>query len=461
MSKCKVALVQCPQWDLELPPLGITYLSSSLKKCGHDVKIFDFNIDLFHEVGDSYKKYWEVGFEFENYWRDSKKLYETGIMNEQTLDNWTNEILKWEPKMIGFAGLISTKLVSMMLAKKIKEISPDTVIIFGGHECIKDRSAPEIFESGVVDIIVRGEGEQALSQIVNKFENNEDLDKIPGVLLLKNKKVIDGGYPKLIPNINKIPFPDFDSISLDKYLNKEALPILTSRGCINKCKYCSETFFWNFYRCRNAENIFEEMKVHSKKYKRNAFYFNDSLLNGNIRELEKLCGLIIESGLDIKWNGNACIRKEMTPELLNKMSKAGCGALVYGIESASDRILKNMGRKYDSKLANKVVRDTKKSGIVVVTNWILGFPGESRIDFYKTLWFLIKNRNYIKISRPGCSPFVFLGGTEMHKNHKDYGVVVKKEGTEWVSSDGKNTRKLRENRVKIFKSFAKYLNVLT
>jgi len=456
----KVALVQCPQWDLELPPLGIAYLSSYIKKNDHKVKIFDFNIDLFHEVGEKYKKYWEVGFDFDIFWREREKMEELNLINKSILDMWLEKIMKFEPDVIGFSMLVNTKLVSLILAEKIKEINPDIKIIFGGQECLKDRSGFEIVNKNFIDVVVQGEGEYTLNEVINKMKNNEEIEKVSGILMKKNDKVIDNGTSIVIKNLDQIPFPDFGMFNLEKYLRSNALPLLMSRGCVNRCVYCSERIFWQQYRCRSAENVFEEMKHNIKRFNRRVFFFNDSLINGNLKELEILCDLIIESGLETVWNGNAIIRKDMSLKLLQKMKKAGCDGLVYGIESASEKILRKMGRNYNVKDAERVIKDTAKVGIVPATNWILGFPGETNIDFMKTIWFLIKNRKYLKITRPGGSPFVVLASTDIYKNCKDYDVVPGLNGPDWCSVDGKNTRELREKRANMFRNIARMLRMI-
>jgi len=457
----KVALIQCPQWDLELPPLNLAYLSAYLKKEKHDVKIFDFNIGLFHEGGKNNKKYWKVSFELDGNWRNLKKINEMGMINGQILDKWVYHVLKWKPRVIGFTISMNTKIVSLMLAKKIKEANPDVVIIFGGEECTKYTSGLELVKNNSIDIVIHGEGELALSQIVERIDDGEQVDNIPGVLLYRNNQIIDYGYSKFIPNLDEIPFPDFDTLPLDKYLNKKALPMLTSRGCINNCVYCNDRIFWKVYRFRTAENIFAEMKHQKKRYERNFFFFNDSLLNGNIKELERLSDIIIESGEEVNWLGNACIRKEMTPKLLKKMKNAGCKALIYGVESGSDKILKRMRRSYDVKTAEKVLRDTSKAGILTVTNWILGFPDETKTDFLKTLHFIHKNKKYIKVSRPGGAPFVVLASTDLEKNYKDFGIALNNIGPTWVSEDGTNTYEMREKKAKMLRLLVKRLNMST
>ena len=163
---------------------------------------------------------------------------------------------------------------------------------------------------------------------------------------------------------------------MDSYTSK-TLPISTSRGCINKCLFCSEFRLWRKYRYRDAENIFEEIRFQKQRSPSiSHLFFNDSLINGNMRNLDKLCQLIIDSHLDISWGGQAAIREEMTSDFIAKMKAAGFSHVSYGLESASPKILKIMGKRFAPEVAERVIRSTKKMGIRTCVNIIVGFPGE-------------------------------------------------------------------------------------
>ena len=122
--------------------------------------------------------------------------------------------------------------------------------------------------------------------------------------------------------------------------------MMSSRGCPNRCIYCNEKTFWRRFRFRDADSIFNELIYQLKLYPHMQFIeFHDSVVNGNVKELERLCDLIIEHGIKIYWSGQAVIRKEMDFRLLKKLGKSGCICLAYGLETASTRLMENISER--------------------------------------------------------------------------------------------------------------------
>lgn len=233
------------------------------------------------------------------------------------------------------------------------------------------------------------------------------------------------------------------------------IPIVTSRGCVNRCTYCAERVFWKNYRFRSAENVYTEIKHQHDTLGKNSFYIVDSLINGNMKELERLCDLIIKDNtLRIYWGGKAAIRPEMTRGILQKLYKAGNRSIVYGIESGSDKVLQDMGKRFDIELTTKVIKETHESGIAVGTFWIIGFPTEKEEDFEETIRFIRTNKAYIDIVTPGYGCGI-LKGSELFINYRKYGIEFKENG--WYSSY--TTPEIRDTRLKRFKEECSHMNI--
>ncbi len=185
--------------------------------------------------------------------------------------------------------------------------------------------------------------------------------------------------------------------------------------------------------------IFEQIKKHVRDYPRiNYFYFNGLLLNGNLKVLEDFCDKMIENNTKIKWAGQAMVREDMSRALLNKMAKAGCVWLGYGIESGSQRILDLMNKHFDIEKAVGILKDTREAGIDFQINIMFGFPGETRRDFEKTIEFLTKARPYITSILASQSFFTLEKETYIRKNPRIFGITGSEHHLFWKSDEGKN-----------------------
>jgi hypothetical protein len=173
------------------------------------------------------------------------------------------------------------------------------------------------------------------------------------------------------------------------------------------------------------------MKEGTTRWGATRFEFNDSLFNGHIRVLETLCDLIIADGMRISWGGQGVIRAEMSPRLLAKLRRAGCGFVTYGFESASQRVLDLMKKNVDMSVAARVVRDTHAAGIGQKLNLMFGFPGETEADFRSTLDFLTENARYIDEVNPSDAFTAIIPGTELHARAGDFGVLGMENAWFW------------------------------
>jgi len=479
MKTARVALIQCPSWGTYLPPLGISYLASYLRSKGHKVYQFDLNIELFDSLNEHYKKYWKCGvLDFDRIWTSRWLLWrKIPPINFLLIKRWAKRILDINPDVVCFSVVFTTQLTSIMLAREIKRMTKsknneNKIIIFGGFNCNFPHEIKRIMDSGYVDIIVKGEGEYIMGDLLSKLQKYaakhavfgalEAFKEYPGVIIKKDGKIINSGERLPIKNLDELPFPDFTDLPMDKYTNKFMIPILMSRGCVNKCVFCIEHKIAKYYRTRSAENILKEIKLRIKQYpERRYFNFNDSLINGNIRELEKLCDLIINEKLNIEWEGNAAISGNLTLRLLKKMRKSGCVRLVFGIESASQKILNEMGKRFHINEAEKVLRDTYKAGIKPITNWIIGFPTETEEDFNKTLDFIKRNKEYIYVGPPWGSPCVVMPHTDLWLNLESYNICRGGSGSDWRTMDmiNVNNPKIRATRLERFKNLASSLGI--
>jgi len=433
-SDLDILLVMCPPWDTKKPPLNLAYLVTYLKSKGIKADIFDLNIIFYKSVSKKERVYWEM----ENIWQNLSKSSNILKKNNKLIDNFMSIIVKEKIKIIGFSVNPGNFSFTLSIAGRIKKENKNVRVIFGGSLIFYEEFRNKI-SGKVCDYFVIGEGEKTLYELVTSLKKKKPVSNILGVMINNRSSKYKLIPRKSIINLDEIPFPTFEEFDLKLYTNKE-LPILISRGCIGKCAYCTDYIISGYYRFKSAEKIVEELIFLIVKHKIRMFVLNDLLCNGNLKELEKICDLIIKNNLRITFRGYATIRSDMSIELLKKMRKAGCVTLHYGFESGSNKVLKYMNKHYTSEDAEELIKKTKKAGINVVINIIVGFPGETESEFNKTLEFIKRNKSYID-SVGNVGVCFIMNGSSIQKYPERFGIVLTRNYDKWYGKY--NNHKIR------------------
>ncbi len=448
-----------PPWGLPSPPIGLAYISSSLRAAEYSVQASDLSIDLYFRIEPDFKKYWEDNYyhlwEYETYFAELK------IRFEQKNRLWVREILDKQPYAVGFSVFCANRLYSLHLAEMIKKENPRTIIIFGGPECSLAIRGRSLIKAPQVDAVVFSEGEQTIVELARAIQRNRVLEPMPGAIIKRDGEVIESPPRSLIPDLDTLPFPDFSDYDFSLYQHSNVMPILGSRGCPYSCSFCPEKALWQKYRTRSAQNIYKEMVEHYQQYRIPNYSFTDQLINGNPKVLDELCDLIIKGGYKFSWGGNARAMRAMNIELLRKMKKAGCTSLDFGIESGSAKVLKLMNKNQNLKTVDRVFKDMRKARLGIDINLLVGFPGETRWDLLKTFWFLIKHRNRIQ-SIGSIGMLAVIERTPVYNHPRRFGIV---EGSYslnsdyWYTSDGGNTLLERRKRLRALYRLVRLLGI--
>jgi radical SAM superfamily enzyme YgiQ (UPF0313 family) len=367
-------LIQCPPFWIKTPPLGLIYLKNYLEKKGVKVEILDLNILLFKLLSFSKKEWLSLNEKFE------KELF---FIMEKKFPHLLNDLYQKIEKAnyVGFSLFKRNLSFCLSSAQRIKEKFPKKRIIFGGPHTFFLKRENKL-DSG--DYWVIGEGEIPLSSILES----------------KKKRVY---LFQEIENLDHLPFLDPKGINL--YFYSQYFPLITSRGCPYQCRFCSEKELFRKFRYHSPLYMAEQIKYLVNKYNFKYFVFCDSLINYNYRWLEDFCSLVIKYNLDIKWEAQARIDKNLTKEVANLMKKSGCYNLFIGLESGSDKVLSLMQKGFDTKIALDFFKKLKEVGLHFEVSLIFGYPQETDIDYKKTVDFIVKNRKIIpKIAQ--VNPFL-------------------------------------------------------
>jgi len=439
------------------------YFASLVRQKGHEALLVDFNNTLYHTSPEELKKMWDDK-DYYSYWEDQETVNRLLEANSQMVDFCVDKIIRSGAGIIGFTVHFSSSWASLALARKIKERDKTRIIVFGGPDCARQLRGDYYIRQECVDIVVHGEGEKPLLEIIEKAQKQERIEEIKGGLVLKDGKIIEGGYLPGIEDLDTLPIPDYsdfkEDIDLRLYREPHRLDIFDSHSCPTHCHFCSEWQFWGKFRSKSGERIFEEVRTHMARFPQvNYFYFIGSLVNGDISALEEFCDLVTQSALKITWAGQAVIRQEMTPALLGKMKDSGCSWLGYGIESGSPRLLERVNKKFSLEEAARVLRDTKAAGISTQANFMFGIPGETKEDFQGTLDFLKKNYASMDSILASQSFCVIDKGTYLYNFPTTFGIVGRDHNIFWESNNGQNNFAERFRRYEEFCQLALSLGI--
>jgi anaerobic magnesium-protoporphyrin IX monomethyl ester cyclase len=241
-------------------------------------------------------------------------------------------------------------------------------------------SNPEEFLSSF-DVVVVGEGEQTMLELVFAEQNHTSLEKVDGIAFKNTDQIRFTRARGFIEDLDTVPFPlreMFDNAAYKRYYARRfgytTTSVITSRGCPFQCDFCSRPIFGNRFRSRTPRNIAEEVEcVQKLGYDR--IWFADDCFTLDRKRLLDICDELIRRRISIGWE---CLSRVDTVDstVAKRMKRAGCMRVFFGIESGNDSILKVMRKQATVKQARDAVSIFKNAGVQTGAFFILGYPGE-------------------------------------------------------------------------------------
>lgn len=275
------------------------------------------------------------------------------------------------------------------IAKQIKKHTGSQIILVGPWCSVSPETILKANKE--VDAIIPREFDQVLLQLAEEKTKKT----IKGLVFRQGKQIItnlpaDFLTPKELDQFRFVTEVYKKFLPLDKYYQASLLhpfvDLFTGRGCSwGKCTFClwPNTIHRSAtYRTRNPENVIEELKfVKNNLPEVKEIFFQDDTLPA--WRAKQLSSLILKNKLKIAWS--CYCRAEIDLETLKLMKKAGCRYLHVGYESANEKILKNMRKGTTPVMMKKFTEDTKKAGLKVHGDFILGLPGETEATIKQTI----------------------------------------------------------------------------
>lgn len=371
-------------------PLGMSYISALLKQNNHQVQLYDRFL--------------------RNYILESEDPVNLEMKSE---------ILRYKPDIIGFSTVSPLIYDTLECIKYIRNFYKG-IIVAGGHHATA-MPLHTLKKIPGLDYVLAGEAEYSMLSLANG-KNPSD---IPGLFSIN--KDISNFKQAQISELDKLPIPDYEIFDMNYYTqaNRYTLRgfflktacIITSRGCINNCNFCTESLtFGKGVRFHGADYVIENIEKLVKDYKIDGIYFHDNNFLASFSHAEGICRKIIKHNLHkkIKWVVQAS-SSGINNDILKLLSEAGCIKIEIGIESLRDCDLRSINKNSTADLNEKILLMCKKNKIKVHTYFMTGFKDESILDLNN----LIK---WIKKYKPhtfSLSMLKIYPGTSLYENARN------------------------------------------
>ncbi|MFC1741092.1 B12-binding domain-containing radical SAM protein [Nanoarchaeota archaeon] len=384
------------QADYDYPfPLGLAYISTILKKAGYNVDCLNLN-------------------HLDGYVRD--------LIAEQ-LDTKKYDIVCTGNNAFGY------RLTELMI-NTCRDHPSSPRVILGGPIITTE---PElVFRELKPDFGVIGEGEQTIVELLATIRDKTDMTGVNGIIFADGEgKVVKTEKRKPIMDLDTIPLPDFASFGFVEQLDNthpnksyytnffnhpRVYPLLASRSCPYQCTFC---YHDTMYRKRSMENIMEELETMVRRYRINILMIYDDCFSADKERLYEFCRKIKKLsekvGWDIKWTCQLRV-ESVDKKLLDTMKDAGCGAISYGFESYSAKVLKSMKKYVTPEQIDRAFSETIKAKISVQGNFIFGDVAETVETAKETLEYWKKK----------CAGQFMLGFIQPYPGSKIYEHCIEK-----------------------------------
>jgi len=362
----------------DFPPIGIAYLGAVANNLGHETMLIDAGLSSLTEI--------------------------------------INEVKKFSPHLIGVTCWTIDRGMVWRLCSKLKEVMPGAFLVVGGpHATIYP---DHIFKKTHASAVVIGEGEETFKELLSAVEGNMDIKSVRGLVLRNDDgTILFTGTRSMIENLDMLSKPyygGFKKFKFSSYAGFSSLPrptasIISSRGCVFNCTYCASVRFWGKrWRYRSAENILDEIAWLVKEMDAKSIYFFDDNFTVKKERVIAICEGIMNREWNIKWSCCSHI-KNVNLDLLKIMKKSGCVSIDFGVESGSDKILRNINKKQTRGDIEKTFEQVHEAGIKPKAYLMVGNIGEDESTINETIEMIGKIKPWSSI---GATILWLLPGTK-------------------------------------------------
>ena len=329
-----------------------------------------------------------------------KSGYQVVLLDQRT-ENITSEKLKRllaeETLCVGISTMTGTQIkFALSLARIVRDLTDgDVPLLWGG--CHPSMLPEQTLKNDKVDIVIVGEGDETMLELVDALHHNEDLSQIKGICFKKDDAAIMTAKRELLDVETLLPVP-WELVDVEKYIHRdmylsESSRVLdigqTSRGCPFNCTFCSSAELrGRRWRAMSVEKSLVMIEQDVKRFNLDGIWLRDDEFYINKNRATAIYEGLIKRQLNIKFYTSGTrvdVFLRATDYEINMLKKAGAYTLKFGAESGCERILKLMKKGITVEQTLEVNRRCKKHGIIPVYSLMIGYPTETFAEIQETL----------------------------------------------------------------------------
>jgi radical SAM superfamily enzyme YgiQ (UPF0313 family) len=384
----RTLICNVPPMDFTKPPLAGAILCAICEKLGHTVTAIDLQVELNKHLkinNLSIDFLDDVFYNFTHNFTDQQEYNLDEFINLQV-----EQIIKqnYDYILIGLFSYLGQKFTTKFLAELRNKTT--TKIIIGGPGVTSssyvesnNNYGQNLKDLNLIDCYITGEAEDALPMYFSLGEG-------PGI---NNRNF------KQLNELDQYSFPNYSYYNFTDYSPDLELAVIGSRGCVRSCTFCDVIKTSPKYRYRSGNNIADEIIQHYEKHGITKFYFTDSLVNGSEKSFNDMCNALGNYKFDkpISWSGQYIFRsqKSTSKEHFDLLKISGCSTLFAGIETGSDRIRYEIGKKFTNDDIEFYLENFSKIDVKVLFLFFSGYISETQEDHSETLRMFKRWQKYV------------------------------------------------------------------
>lgn len=372
-------------------PLGSEYLASIALEQGHEVQIVD---GYGHNL-------------------DAGGLYE--------------RVRAYEPDLLAVSVPMSPQFPDgKELAEQMRANHPQVKICFGGN--YPTFAYHSLIQEPWVDWIALYEGEACFGAALEAMEQGNDPAEVDGIVTADKAAGNQVDQFPLIDDLDALPLParhltpDYDEIY-------GVVSIAASRGCPYTCINCSTTEMWlSRRRTRSVDNVIAEIEHLAATYPQRSLNIVDDLFTADRKWMHNFCDRFepIFKQHQMTWMCNTRL-DTLDEELIQRMGATGCRLTFLGVESGSQGVLKEIGKRYDCDRAIELLLACDAAGVRPNVALMMGLPFETKEDLQATIDLAKRIVDAVPSAIANVRPVTPILGTALYRNAEELGVIIEKD----------------------------------
>lgn len=316
-----------------------------------------------------------------------------------------------------------------------RKVKKDVITVAGGGLI---SSEPQLMADALpIDFGVVGEGEVTVVKLMKAIQTYATPHDVEGIVFKeKNGRVVQTKTRELIQDLDILPYPDLQGFGMEEYLDFQLpndtyfmypfdrprfISMTLSRSCPFHCTFCYHPL-GKKYRQRSLDSFFHELETHIANLNINMISIIDELFLVDMERAEAFCERIATYG--VKWIASMRVDR-ITDSILYKLKQSGMVSICYGLESASDKVLKSMKKRITFSQIENAYRATKATGLAFTGNLLIGDPAETRETASKTIdWWVAHQKDFVNIHTiipyPGSALYQYCLDKGLIKDKLEY-----------------------------------------